>query len=177
MSIAQYLLQCVLGRRVSLNRGSVQRWILTAHNRANTLQSIRDMAGLYDAENKQHKDASVPRMKKDEDDVHKVKNTIQSWENPFKSRDPNAPLSNIASGVNATDDIADHLLTADQKDSDALTTFVEIRLQTIDVDLFAPLPKAKLQTFQNLVKSKKSKADENDIIIKADRAFLPGWSS
>ena len=65
--------------------------------------------------------------------------------------------------------LADHLLTADKKGNDAFTTFVEKRLQTSDVDLFAPLQKAKLQTFQNLVKSKKIKAAENDIIIKADR--------
>ena len=75
--------------------------------------------------------------------------------NPFKSRDRNEPLSNIASGVKATDDIADHLLTADQKGNDAFTTYVEKILQTSDVDLFAPLPKAKLKTFQNLVKCKK----------------------
>ena len=111
------------------------------------------MANLYNAESKQHKDASVPRMKKDENDVHKVKNTIESWVNPFKFRDQNEPLSNIASGVKPTDDIADHLLTADQKGNDAFTTFVEKKLQSSDVDLFAPLPKPKLQTFQNLVNS------------------------
>ena len=61
------------------------------------------MAGICDAESKQHKDASPRRMKKDEDDVHKVQNTIESWVSPFKSRDRNEPLSNIASGVKATD--------------------------------------------------------------------------
>ena len=93
------------------------------------------MARLYDAESKQHKDASVPRMKKDEDDIHTVQNTIESWVNPFQSRDRNEPLPNIASGVKATDDIADHLLTADQKGNDAFSTFVEKILQKIDADL------------------------------------------
>ena len=103
------------------------------------------MTGLYDAESKQHKDAIVPHLKKYEDDVHKGMYIIQSSStNPFKSSNPNEPLLNIASVVKATDDIADHLLTAEQKSNDALTTFVEKRLQTSDVDLFAPLPKAKL---------------------------------
>ena len=44
------------------------------------------------------------------------------------------PLSIIASAVKAADDIADHLLTADQKGNDAFTTFIERRLQTSDVD-------------------------------------------
>ena len=136
------------------------------------MQTFRERAGLCNAESKQHKNPSVPRRKKDEDDVHKVKNTIERWENPFKSRDPNEPLSIIASAVKAADDIADHLLTADQKGKDALTTLIERRPQASDVDLFAPLSKAKLQTFQNLVKSKKIKAAENDIIIKADRGLF-----
>ena len=107
-----------------------------------TLQTFREMAGLYNSESKQHNDASVPRMKKDEHDVHKVKNTIERWVNPFKSRETNEPLSNIASGVKAT-----YVTHVDQKGNDAFTTFVEKRLQTSDVDLFAPLSKAKLQTF------------------------------
>ena len=115
----------------------------------------------------------MPHMKKDEDDVHKVKNIIESLMSFFKSRDPSDPLSNIASGMKTTDDIADHLLTAKQKGNDVLTTFIEKGLQTGDVDLFAQLPNAELQTFQNLVMSKKTKAAESDIIvIKADRGVF-----
>ena len=51
---------------------SVQRWILTAHDRAKILQTCREIAGMYDAASKHHKDASAPRMKKDENDVHKA---------------------------------------------------------------------------------------------------------
>ena len=100
---------------------NVRSWQLTTVPRPCKL--FRKRAGLYNAESKQHKNPSVPRMKKDEDDVHKVKNTIERWENPFKSRDPNEPLSIIASAVKAADDIADHLLTADQKGNDAFHHF------------------------------------------------------
>ena len=51
---------------VMFNRGAVQCWILTVHYRAKTLQTSREMTCIYDAESKQYKDASVPRMKKDE---------------------------------------------------------------------------------------------------------------
>ena len=81
---------------ISLDRGAVQRLILTVHVRAKTLQTCREMTGLYDAESKQHKDASVPHIKKDEDVAHKVMN-------PLKSCDPNKPLLNIASGVKTTE--------------------------------------------------------------------------
>ena len=33
---------------IGLNRGAVQRWILTAHDRANILQTCREMAGVID---------------------------------------------------------------------------------------------------------------------------------
>ena len=48
---------------INLNRGEVQRWILTVQDRAKTLQTCREMTDLYDAESKQQKDASVPQMK------------------------------------------------------------------------------------------------------------------
>ena len=70
---------------ISFNRGAVQRWILTAHDRAKVLQTCREMADMYDAASKHHKDASVPRTKKDENGVHKAMHTIESWVNPFKS--------------------------------------------------------------------------------------------
>ena len=113
---------------ISLNRGAVQRWILTAHDRAKTLQTCREIAGLYDADGKHHKDSSAPHMKKDEDDVHKVMDIIASWINPFNPRDMTESLSNIASGVAATDGITDDLLTAKQKGTDAFVTFVQKRL-------------------------------------------------
>ena len=114
------------------------------------------MAGMYDAAIKHHKDASAPRMKKDENDVHKSLHTIESWVNPFKSRNATEPLVNIASAVKATDSITDDLRTAEKKGNAAFVSFVEKRLKikSNEIDyLYAPLSKPNLQTFGNLVKS------------------------
>ena len=62
---------------------------------------------MYDAASKHHKDASAPRMKKDENDVHKAMHKTESWVNPFKPRNATEPLVNIASAVKATDSITD----------------------------------------------------------------------
>ena len=43
----------------------------------------------------------------EENDVHKAMHTIESWVNPFKSRNATEPLVNIASAVKATDSITD----------------------------------------------------------------------
>ena len=86
---------------------AVRRWILRAHDRAKLLQTCRELAGMYDSASKHHKDASAPHVKKDEHDVHKAMHTIESWVNPFKSRNATEPLVNIASAVKATDSITD----------------------------------------------------------------------
>ena len=109
---------------------AVQRWILTAHDRAKILQTCREMAGMYDAPIKHHKHTSAPRMKKDENDVHKIIHAIESWVNPFKSRNATEPLVNIASAVKATDSITDDLRTAEKKGNAVLVSYVEKRLKS-----------------------------------------------
>ena len=126
---------------------------MTTHDRAETLQTCREMVGLYDAESKHHKDSSVLRMKKNEDDVHKVIDIIVSWVEPSTLRDTSKPLINIASGMKAHDRITDDLLTAQQKGNEAFATFV---------DFFATLAKSNLQTFSNLVKLKRAKSAATD---------------
>ncbi|CAI9737603.1 Hypothetical predicted protein [Octopus vulgaris] len=71
---------------ISLNQGAVQRWVLTAHDRARLLQICRKMAGMYDAQNQHHKETSSPCLKKDEGDVKKVMDTIESWVNPYETK-------------------------------------------------------------------------------------------
>ena len=54
---------------ISVNGGAVQSW--NSSRQSNILQTCREMEGMYDAASKHHKDASAPRMKKDENDVNK----------------------------------------------------------------------------------------------------------
>ena len=130
------------------------------------------MAGMYDAAIKHHKDASAPRMKKDENDVHKALYAIESWVNRFKSRNAIEPLVNIASAVKATDSITDDIRTAEKKGNTAFVSFVEKRLKSNEIDcLYAQFPKSNLQTFGNLVKSRTVKSTATAVVVKADR----GW--
>ncbi len=67
--------------------------------------------------------------------------TIESWVNPFKSRNATEPLVNIASAVKATDSITHDLRIAEQKGNAAFVSFVEKRLKSNEIDyLYAPLP-------------------------------------
>lgn len=157
---------------ISLNQGAVQRWVLTAHDRARTLQICRKMAGMYDAQNQHHKETSSSRLKRDEGDVKKVMDTIESWVNPYETKNTTDSLINIASGVKANDDITEDILSAEKKGAEAFTSFVQERLCSSQADLYAPLAKTALKTFRNLVKSKKTKAATTDVVIKADRGLF-----
>ena len=131
------------------------------------------MSGMYDAAIKHHKDASAPRMKKDENDVHKALHTIESWVIPFKSRNATEPLVNIASAVKAADSITDDLRTAEKKGNAAFVSFVQKRLKSIEIDyMYAPLSKSNLQTFGYLVKSMTVKSTATAVVVKADRGWL-----
>ncbi len=89
--------------------------------------------------------------------------TVENWVNPFKSR-------NVTEPVKATDSITYDLLTA-KNDNAAFVSCVETRLESSDIDLFAPLPKSNLQTFGNLVKSKSITSSATGVIVEADRCL------
>ena len=99
--------------------------------------------------------------------------TIESWVNPFKSRNETEPVVNIASAVKATDSITDYLRTAEKKGNAAFVSFVEKRLKSNEIDnLYTPLPKSNLQTFGNLVKPRKVKSTVTAVVVKADRDWF-----
>ena len=112
-------------------------------------------------------------MKKAENDVHKAMHTIESWVNPFKSRNATEPLVNIASAVKATDSITDDLRIAEKKGNVAFVSFVEKKLTSNEIDyLYAPLPKSNLQTFGNIVKSRTVKSTATAVVVKAGRGLF-----
>ncbi|CAI9735361.1 Hypothetical predicted protein [Octopus vulgaris] len=157
---------------ISLNQGEVQHWVLTAHDRTRILQICRMLAGMYDAQNQHHKETSSPCLKKDEGDIKKVMDMIESWVNPFEMKNTADSLINIAPGVKATDDITEDILSAEEKGANVFSSFVQKRLCSSQTDFYSPLAKTALETFRNLVKSKKTKGTTTDIVIKADRGLF-----
>ena len=86
------------GGIIGFSRSSraVQKWIATAHQRAEMTRNCRQMAGEAASKERLHKDASTARMKQDEADVLAIVTTIESWGNPFTLR--YSGLVNISTG-------------------------------------------------------------------------------
>ena len=128
------------------------------------------MAGVNDnQESGTQKEATKPRMSRDETDVRNIMNTVESMTDPYEY---SVELASISSGVIASQKIKDDLLSGPEKGEKQLKEFIEKRLLSNEVDFFDPLPKLKLSTFSENTIQKRMKVSGSEIAIKADRAFF-----
>ena len=99
-------------------------------------------------------------IKQDEKDVQSIMSVITDrFGNTFefdKNNEPSKPdpLTNIATGVVASDIISKDLLSAKECGKKALKEFVEMRIGSEVPKLSVPLKKKKLQTFVNITARK-----------------------
>ncbi|XP_065646027.1 uncharacterized protein LOC136076646 isoform X2 [Hydra vulgaris] len=81
----------------TLNRGAVQRWILSQPERSLIAQQCKLLSG-YVKESRVCKDLDVTRIRKDEKSVIDVMETVSSMINPFENEVTN-DLVNIVTGI------------------------------------------------------------------------------
>ena len=88
-----------------------------------------------------HKDVRPSRIQRDEHDVGKLLQTIDTlMANPFDvTEDENVPLSNLATGNVLSDTDACRLLSVKQLGEEASNLFVNSRLQTDTVSVYEPV--------------------------------------
>ena len=109
--------------------GAVQKWIASAHRRAEISQNCLDMAGLCENTKRLHKDCGAHRIKKDEASVQAVLESIKTGSNPFAVEDI-TNLFSTSSGVVVTDDIAAAILNAYTIGEKRFVQFVNERLKS-----------------------------------------------
>ena len=129
----------------SQNKAATHRWLLTAHHRASVTQCCREMAGVTREEDSSHKEASLPRIRKDEMCVNQIVLFLQDQINPFA---PSDCLTSLSSGEIASEETTWDLLHAEEMGQNALAEFVEKRLNAQEVGFYDPLRKMKLATYQ-----------------------------
>ena len=110
------------------------KWYLTAHERSAGVKDFKVLCGITDADKNVHYDVQPSVIKQDEKDVQSIMSVITDrFGNLFefdKNNEPSkpGPLTNIASGVVASDIISKDLLSAKECGKKALTEFVEMRI-------------------------------------------------
>ena len=109
----------------SLKKGAVQRWLITARERASFSLKLKEMIGLNTNEDDIHKEFRAPRLAKDENDVERVMSGIEGWVNLF---DGPEKLVCISSGVTVSPDIKQDLLGAERAGDTLVTEFFKDEL-------------------------------------------------
>ena len=95
----------------------------------------------------------TPHASADEKAVSRIISTIDSMLNPFDVYQDGIVC--LSSGRVATEEIVKDLLVASEKGENAAQEFIDQRLLSKSVDIFAPIKSQKLKTFKDQVKQKK----------------------
>ena len=104
----------------SLKPSAVQRWVVTAHERAAIAQAGRQLTGM-DNTNPNHGESGRSAVDRHETSVDNLLSLLKSWQDPFCDSDN---LINIASGVAANDDVQRDLINALEIGESALKKFI-----------------------------------------------------
>ena len=116
-------------------KDTVNRWLLTAHTRANIVSSVKTMCEtndcVSDRENGTNiKECGNARLGRDEDDVQKLLGVLtEQMLNPFDTDQHKTDLiMNLATGVTSTDEVSKDLGTASNVGKACFEKFVKSRL-------------------------------------------------
>lgn len=145
------------------------RWILSQHERAAIARQCEAMAGKS-PEMRKRKDLDSTRIQADEKAVTRVISTIDSMLNPFDTHQDGIVC--LSSGTVAAEEIKKDLLAAQGKGEKAVKEFIDQRLLSRSVDIFAPIKAQKLKTFSDQAKTKKKSAAGKDVILRADKKLF-----
>ena len=151
--------------------GALEKWFLTAHERAATTTATKDICGIRQTTGEAHKESSKVRVKRDEDDVRKVICTLKTvMSNPFSvDATEDVPVSYYYASI-MPEELSHSLLNAESLGAQEMKSFVNKRMHTNEVGFWEPLPKMKIKTFAVLSKKAKVKsADEKLVTVSAYR--------
>ncbi|MCG7875527.1 MAG: hypothetical protein N0C90_04285, partial [Candidatus Thiodiazotropha endolucinida] len=158
---------------------TLERWFITCHERAAITSAIKEICGIEDSDRVgSHKESSLSRIRRDEDDVRKLMDMFSSGmlSNPFvKQGEDNEvmPLVNFASGTVMPRAAAEKLIQANELGAAQMNEFIAKRLKSNAVSFWDALPNLKIPLFTKLTETKKVKvADEKTATIAADRELF-----
>ena len=149
---------------LTLNKGAVNRWLLSHHHRAVIAKECQRMAGKDDAD-RTRKDLDQSQIERDENVICNIIATIQSMASPFEHAGDD--LINISSGCVAPEEVKSDLMCAFRIGSDAAKDFENSRLRSESSKIFEPIKTNKLKTFATALKTSKTKIQSEAVQLRA----------
>ena len=132
---------------ISQRPGTLERWFLTAHERAAVTTATKELCGLRNIADGgiKHKEGCAGRIRRDEEDIKNLMNTLQSVMcNPFHGvgdDEERISLLNVSTGVVMPPAIAPRLLDAENIGRQETKAFINQRLNTCKVGFWDLLSK------------------------------------
>lgn len=114
----------------------------------------------------QPKELQCSRIKFDENAVNKCYNKLKEWSSIFQKGDS---LVSLSSGLNATQEVVDDLMRAEEVGKTQAQEFIEKRIKHNNVNFYDTIKKNKLKTFTTMNATKKVSLKDRDLVIRADR--------
>ena len=158
---------------ISQTPTALNRWFLTARERASILSALKQMYGLQSNEQGVLKEAAMKRVNRDEGDIQNLLSRFSTglMTDPFFCGITD--LKNLASGVVLPADLAEALVSCINKGREHMTTFIEKRINTNTISFCAPISKLKVKTFETIVKKVQFKAAYEHLkTVKSDKDLL-----
>ena len=150
---------------ISTSDGAVQRWVLSSHITAGLLSHFKHSLGLNQCESNP-KDLGKKRIKDDEKVVQDCYNIIKEWGDPFKKSET---LIGVSSQIQAPEHVIKDMLNAGSIGKDQYLEFIQKRIETNEVDFYAPIKQNKLHLFKSAVNVRKVKVNGKEVAVRSDR--------
>ena len=149
----------------STSEGTIQRWIITSHVAARLLGDMENSLGIR-ASVSLTKNLGKSRKEFYEKNTESCYELLKSWNPQF---DSNLLISDLSSGVIASDSVHSDLLRANSVGTDCFHKFLIKRVESIKIPFYSPLKKNKLKTFHCEVEKKTHQVDSKNVTVTADR--------
>ena len=112
------------------------------------------------------KDLGKKRIKDDEKVLQDCFNIIKEWGDPFKK---SATLIGLSSQIQATEHVIKDMFNAGSIGKDQYLDFIQKRIETNEVDFYAPIKQNKHNTLESAVNMRKVKINGKEVAVRSDR--------
>jgi hypothetical protein len=153
---------------ITLNPIARNKFFLIAPELARLAEEARNMSGLSkQKKKKEHHNLSSTVLEREERHIKKLKETIERFTNPFT--EPSSDLFNLVTKVVVSDKIKDDLCSQSETGRKLAQTFVDERIKSNKVNLWAKMKKTKLLTWRSNGKKVKVPLKDKVIELTEDR--------
>ena len=154
---------------ITLNESARAKFFLIAPELARLTAEAKAMAGLV-PERAHHQELNSAVLTHEDNSINKLTETIKTFTNPFSSdQNTNTDLYNLVTKVVMNEKTKKDLVNQSEEGRKLFSAFVQDRIKTGKINLWAPVKKRNLLTWKTSAKVIKVKAKDTIIELKEDR--------